>query len=72
MIRGEILHYCKTCTLSFAFVGETGGRFCWLLMACTTGRESADKSPKNGENGIYDMIELDIRLEEHGLKCLIQ
>lgn len=23
------------------------------------------------ENGIYDMIELDIQLEEHGLKCLI-
>ena len=24
------------------------------------------------ENRIYDMIELDIQLEEHGLKCLIQ
>ncbi len=23
------------------------------------------------ENGIYDMIELDIQLEEHGLKCII-
>ena len=23
------------------------------------------------ENRIYDMIELDIQLEEHGLKCLI-
>ena len=23
------------------------------------------------ENGIYDMIELDIQLEEHGLPCII-